>query len=71
MWDGRTDGPVPESLRLWSLCKNMEFSHLPVAGGIYDQDPKLVSQWEEIFRAVNEKAKHDADKAERDAANKK
>lgn len=48
----------------------MEFSHLPVAGGIYDQDPKLVSQWEEIFRAMNQKAEHDRKKQEAESKKK-
>lgn len=31
----------------------MNWSVLPVAGGLYDQDPKLLEQWEEIFNARN------------------
>jgi hypothetical protein len=27
----------------------MKWSHLPVAGGIYDQHPELLSQWQYIF----------------------
>lgn len=38
-----------ESIRLFALCQAMKWSHLPVAGGIYDQHPKLIDEWEIIF----------------------
>lgn len=37
----------------------MDFNHLPVAGGIYDQHPKLVEQWQMLFEARAEKRKLD------------
>jgi hypothetical protein len=36
---------MPESLRLYLLCKAMKWTHLPVAGGIYDQHPKLLDDF--------------------------
>lgn len=27
----------------------MKWNHLPVAGGLYDQHPKLLEQWDYIF----------------------
>jgi hypothetical protein len=27
---------------MYRLCKGMEWNHLPVAGGIYDQHPRFV-----------------------------
>lgn len=38
-------GKIPESLRLYLLCKNMKWTHLPVGGGLYDQHPKLLDDW--------------------------
>ncbi len=55
-----------ESLRLFGLCSAMEFSVLPVAGGIYDQHPRLLEEWQHIFIKRAEKEK--ADQERRDAA---
>lgn len=30
----------------------MKWSHLPVAGGLYDQHPQLLEEWEVIFSEV-------------------
>lgn len=40
------------SIRLFALCQNMKWSHLPVAGGLYDQHPQLLEEWEVIFSEV-------------------
>lgn len=45
---------MPESIRLYGMSKVMKFSHLPVAGGLYDQHPKLIEQWEQIMQAEAE-----------------
>lgn len=34
----------------------MKWAHLPVAGGLYDQHPKLMDEWDIIFEV---KAQHD------------
>lgn len=47
----------PESIRLFMLCEAMNFGVLPLAGGLYDQHPKLVEQWEEIMRAKSQEEK--------------
>ena len=62
---------IPESLRLFNFCENTKWSVLPVAGGIYDQHPQLIAEWETIFhiRAVVEKRK--AAEQERKARKKK
>lgn len=39
-----------ESIRMFSLCEGMKWSHLPVAGGLYDQHPKLLDEWRIIFQ---------------------
>lgn len=44
--------PLPESLRLWIVCEGMRWTHLPNGGGLYDQHPKLLDEWEYIFRRV-------------------
>jgi hypothetical protein len=46
----------------------MKWSVLPVAGGLYDQHPKLLEQWEVIFKAKAEK--EDRDQRERDKKNR-
>jgi hypothetical protein len=56
----------PTSFRLFALCENMKWAHLPVAGGIYDQHPQLLVEFEILF---DEKAKYIAEqdrKAEAD-----
>lgn len=36
------------------MCKAMRWAHLPVAGGLYDQHPKLIDQWQYIMAAEAE-----------------
>jgi len=33
------------------LCKGMKWNHLPVSGGIYDQHPKLLDDFQIIMKA--------------------
>ena len=40
----------------------MKWSHLPVAGGLYDQHPKLLEQWRYIFAKRGE---HEAEEERR------
>jgi hypothetical protein len=35
---------------MFSLCEGMKWSHLPVAGGIYDQRPELMDKFQIIFQ---------------------
>lgn len=35
---------------MFSLCDNMKWSHLPAAGGLYDQDPVLLERFRVIFQ---------------------
>jgi hypothetical protein len=46
-------------MRLFSLCEAMQWAHLPVAGGIYDQHPELLEQWKVIFE---ERGKYEQEK---------
>ena len=63
---------MPESLRLWIFGKRMEWNHLPVAGGIYDQHPRLLAEWDVIWDAEyrHEKAKERREQASRPQAKK-
>lgn len=58
-------GP-PESLRLFMICEAMNWAHLPVAGGLYDQHPQLMEEWEYIFIRRSEHDRAVAAKKERD-----
>lgn len=42
----------------------MKWSHLPVAGGLYDQDPGLLDKFEYLFRKIAEQEQADRDKEE-------
>lgn len=44
-------GAVHESLRLYVLCKGMRWTHLPVAGGLYDQHPKFLEDLTTVMSA--------------------
>lgn len=43
-----------ESLRMYWLLKGMEWNHLPVAGGIYDQHPKFLDDMQSLMQLDNE-----------------
>lgn len=42
---------MPEALRLFIICEGMSWTHLPCAGGLYDQHPVLLDRWVYIFAA--------------------
>lgn len=45
--------PAP-SLLMITLCENMKWAHLPVAGGIYDQRPEFIDDLYTYFMAKAE-----------------
>jgi len=45
----------------------MEWNHLPVAGGIFDQDPKLLDDWSTIWGIEQAAEERQRAKTERDA----
>lgn len=47
----------------------MNWAHLPVAGGVYDQDPELLEQWLAIWKVKNELADEEKRKQEAEARN--
>ena len=46
-------GRLHESIRLYSICKGMKWTHLPVEGGLYDQHPQLMDDFVVIMMAEN------------------
>lgn len=62
---------VPESLRLYVFCKGLKFTHLPVAGGLYDQHPRLVKEWLTIMGIEAEEERKRQEKQERDMKTKR
>ena len=52
---------------MFLLCQLMDWNHLPVAGGIYDQDPELISSFWTIF---TEQAKVEHEKKKKEEVNK-
>lgn len=43
----------------------MRFNHLPVAGGLYDQHPRLIEDWGYIFERRALREQEEAEKRER------
>jgi hypothetical protein len=48
----------------------MRWNHLPVAGGIYDQHPKLLEQWRVIFEKRAEEEERQRRREENKSKNK-
>lgn len=51
----------------------MNWAHLPVAGGIYDQHPQLIDEWFVLFaeKAAHDKQEEERAKREREAASRR
>ena len=47
----------------------MKWSHLPVDGGLYDQDPDLLDKFEYIFRKLDEEEFRRHEEEERNRKN--
>lgn len=47
---------------MFMLCEAMKWSHLPWAGGLYDQDPDLLDGFMIIF---HERGEHEAKEAKK------
>jgi hypothetical protein len=52
---------------MFEICSSMKWNHLPVQGGIYDQHPTLLSQWQVIWQ---EKAKYESEQAKKQGKGK-
>lgn len=52
------------AIRMFVLCENMKWAHLPVAGGIYDQSPELIDKFMILFQTRNKKEAADHRKRE-------
>jgi len=51
-------------MRVFVVCQSMKWAHLPLPGGLYDQHPKLIDQFQILWQemAKEEKAKQDRQK---------
>ena len=45
----------------------MKWNHLPVAGGLYDQDPQLLDEWGHLFELQAEERKRQQEQQERES----
>lgn len=63
---GRPIENAHPAIEMFSTASNMNWAHLPVAGGIYDQDPELLRRWRIIWgkQAEKERAEQKKQKAE-------
>lgn len=52
---------------MFQLCRNMKWSYLPVAGGLYDQDPDLLDKFEYIFRKIAQQEAAEREKQDRES----
>ncbi len=64
------DGPAPDSLRLFAMCDAMKWSHLPVAGGLYDQHPRLLEEFMFIFAERGDHERSEQERREREMKRK-
>jgi hypothetical protein len=49
----------------------MKWAHLPVSGGIYDQDPMLFKYWDIIWAEEGEVARKEQEKREQEMKQRK
>lgn len=61
---------IHESLRLYSVCKLFKFNYLPVAGGLYDQHPRLLEDFLMIAQIEARAERRRQEKREREMAQK-
>jgi len=54
---------------MFILCQKMEWNHLPVTGGVYEQDPELLRRWGIIFHELDKK--EEAERKKQDAQRKR
>lgn len=66
------ENPHP-AITLFATASHMQWNHLPVAGGIYDQDPELLRRWRIIWGEQGEQERREAAKrkAEQQRAGRK
>ncbi|USH45020.1 hypothetical protein SEA_CAMERICO_23 [Gordonia phage Camerico] len=53
------------------MCEAMKWNFLPVAGGLYDQNPLLIDKFAVIFQYRAEHQAKEAEKQEREARKNK
>jgi hypothetical protein len=52
---------------MFAICRGMKWAHLPILGGLYDQDPDLLDKFQYLFRKIaeHEEAERQKEEAER------
>lgn len=70
---GRPVENARHSIHLFSMCEQMKWNHLPVAGGLYDQHPQLLEEFKVIFdaKARKEEKEREAEKRKADQERKR
>ena len=65
---GRPVEGAHPAITMFATCSRMKWNHLPVPGGIYDQDPELLRRWRIIWEAQDdrERAEQARQKRERE-----
>lgn len=53
------------SIKLFAMCDAMKWNHLPVAGGLYDQNPEFLEQIQYIFAARSAAEERERQKKDR------
>jgi hypothetical protein len=51
---------------MFNLCSKMKWAHLPIDGGMYDQDPELLRRFEIIFSEIDKQDRSERDKREQE-----
>lgn len=69
--NGRPVENAHGSITMFAICARMKWNHLPVPGGIYEQDPELIRRWRIIWDAQDEVARAEQAKQKREAAQNK
>jgi hypothetical protein len=49
------------SLRLYNICRGFDFQVMPEGGGLLDQDPQLIDDWQ-LIRSVDNEAQTERSK---------
>jgi len=59
------------AIAMFALCDNMKWSHLPNAGGLYDQDPDFIEKMQHLFSERNEHQRKEQEEQRRKMESKK
>lgn len=68
--NGRPVENAHGAITMFSICARMKWNHLPIPGGIYDQDPELIRRWRIIWDAQDDVQRAEQAKQKREAQQK-